>query len=81
MLKLTGRAEAIEILPCAGLFLTRALWQDYKMLTLSTHLGIGTALPDDVEKTLYILPRFWIIYFSFFFWRGKGRKTFEQSEQ
>lgn len=56
MLKQTVRAKAIKILPCAGLFLTRALWQDYKMLKVSTHLGIRTALPDDVEKTLYILP-------------------------
>lgn len=82
-LKLTVRAEAIKILPCAGLFLTRALWQDYKLLTVSTHLGIRTALPDDAEKTLYILPRSWIIYFSFLFflWRGKGMNTFEQSEQ
>lgn len=50
------RAKAIKILPCAGLFLTRALWQDYKILEISTHLGIRTALPDDVKKMLYILP-------------------------
>lgn len=56
MLKQTVRAKAIKTLPCASLSLTRALWHDYKILKVSTHLGIGTQLPDDVEKTLYILP-------------------------
>lgn len=67
----SGRAKAIKILPCAGLFLTTALWQDYKMLQISTHLGIRTALPNDArggEKTSLHPSCFWIIYFNFFLW-------------
>lgn len=58
MLKQTGRAKAIKILPCAGLFLTRALWHDYKMLKVSTHLGIRTVLPCrwSWKNMLHILP-------------------------
>lgn len=75
MLKQTVRAKAIKTLPCAGLSLTRALWHDYKILKVSTHLGIGTQLPDDVEKNPLHPSCFWITYFSFFPLRWVRRET------
>ena len=73
MLKQTVRVKAIKTLPCAGLFLTRALWHDYKILKVSTHLGIRTKLPDDAEKMLYILPLSGSSILAFFLSFGEAR--------
>lgn len=79
----SARAKAIKILLCAGLFLTRALWQHYKILDISTHLGIRPVLPDDVEKTLYILPlsgsSMLAIRFSPFFLRQRQKDVWTVS--
>lgn len=53
MLKQTAAIKFIKILPCAGLFPTSALWHDYKILEVSTHLGPPN---DAVGGGLYILP-------------------------
>lgn len=90
MLKQTEGAKAIKISPCAGLFQTRALWLDYKTLKVSTHLGITTALPDDVKKKKKkaLHPScFWITYFCFlpthpasFFWSDKKVLSYQSSD-
>lgn len=53
--------------------LTRPPWQEYKMLRISTHLGIRTVFPDDAEKTFYILPVSGSSNFSPFFSSSMGR--------
>lgn len=72
--------KAIQVFASTGLFLRRALWQDYKIMKISILVGISTVLPDDVKKNPTLHPScFWIIYFDlFFFCWGKDRNTFVQ---